>query len=212
MTSHYKGIQRQTDNPYLNMYKMDAIDRNGREFGYYFATRRSEDELVCKKGSSKPDGVVVYAVVEGDEQHKDRIVLIRQYRYPINQYIYELPAGLVEKSETTEEAAARELKEETGLNLNIYNGGNKAFRKAFYQAQGLCDESNALVFGYASAEDENTIAIPEASEYLEVILADKRMALEILEKEELSIRCAYMLMNFINSPEKDAFAFLDAKI
>ena len=42
-------------------------------------------------------------------------MLIRQYRYPINDYIYEFPAGLVEEGEDFREAASREIFEETGM-------------------------------------------------------------------------------------------------
>jgi 8-oxo-dGTP pyrophosphatase MutT (NUDIX family) len=46
--------------------------------------------------------------------HYDVIVLVRQYRPAINGYTIEFPAGLLESGETSEEAALRELKEETG--------------------------------------------------------------------------------------------------
>ena len=34
MRPAYTAITKQTDNPFLNMYKMDAVDRNGKTFGY----------------------------------------------------------------------------------------------------------------------------------------------------------------------------------
>ena len=45
------------------------------------------------------------------------MVLIRQYRYALGGYIYEFPAGLVEAGEDFHQAAIREMKEETGLDL-----------------------------------------------------------------------------------------------
>ena len=50
---------------------------------------------------------------------RDRIVLVRQYRCTIDDYVYELPAGLVEEGEDYREAAVREMKEETGLTLTL---------------------------------------------------------------------------------------------
>ena len=38
-----------------------------------------------------PEGMAVYAVTEDGE----KLVLVRQYRYPVNDYLYELPAGLI---------------------------------------------------------------------------------------------------------------------
>jgi 8-oxo-dGTP pyrophosphatase MutT (NUDIX family) len=46
---------------------------------------------------------------------KKRIALIRQYRYPIKDYLWELPAGIKDDGESREEAALRELEEEAGL-------------------------------------------------------------------------------------------------
>jgi 8-oxo-dGTP pyrophosphatase MutT (NUDIX family) len=41
-------------------------------------------------------------------------VLQKQYRPPLNKVVIEVPAGLVDAGETAEQAAVRELKEETG--------------------------------------------------------------------------------------------------
>lgn len=57
-----------------------------------------------------PDAVAVLPVVEGRTA-----VLIRQYRPVLGRYILEAPAGVIDEGETPEQAAARELEEETGL-------------------------------------------------------------------------------------------------
>ena len=44
----------------------------------------------------------------------DRILLVRQYRYVVNQWLWELPAGTLEPNETLEAAALRECHEEVG--------------------------------------------------------------------------------------------------
>ncbi len=45
---------------------------------------------------------------------RGRILLVRQYRLPARQYLWELPAGRVDPGETVLKAAKRELQEETG--------------------------------------------------------------------------------------------------
>ena len=39
---HYRGIEKQTDNPFLNLYHIDALGRDGTPFHYYFASRNDE--------------------------------------------------------------------------------------------------------------------------------------------------------------------------
>jgi ADP-ribose pyrophosphatase len=55
-------------------------------------------------------GVVAIVPVTNDEE----VLLIRQFRPPVNKYVVEFPAGLNDKGETLEAAARRELLEETG--------------------------------------------------------------------------------------------------
>ena len=65
----------------------------------------------------------------------DHIVLARQYRYVIDQWIWELPAGSVEPGETAEQAAVRECHEEIGqIPTQVERLG------AFYPTPGYCDE------------------------------------------------------------------------
>lgn len=185
------------------MYAMDAFDNSGKEFKYYFATRKKEGELVCQTGVTKPDGAAIYAILE---EKPYRIVLIKQYRYPLGKYIYELPAGLIENGETASHAAARELYEETGLEFCEYTGGLAALRRSFYLAQGMSDENNPFVFGYARGSVSGRKR--EDSEDIQVVAADKAEAVRILMEEELSMRGACMLMMFINADENEPFAFL----
>ena len=102
---HYRGIKKQTDNPFLNLYHIDALGRDGTPFHYYFASRNDENNIKHKTHSMRPEGMAVYAVTEDGE----KLVLVRQYRYPVNDYLYELPAGLIEPEETASEAACREI-------------------------------------------------------------------------------------------------------
>ena len=122
---HYRGIEKQTDNPFLNLYHIDALGRDGTPFHYYFASRNDENNIKHKTHSMRPEGMAVYAVTEDGE----KLVLVRQYRYPVNDYLYELPAGLIEPEETASEAACREMIEETGWKLEVYEGGEPAFRR-----------------------------------------------------------------------------------
>lgn len=129
---HYRGIEKQTDNPFLNLYHIDALGRDGTPFHYYFASRNDENNIKHKTHSMRPEGMAVYAVTEDGE----KLVLVRQYRYPVNDYLYELPAGLIEPEETASEAACREMIEETGWKLEVYEGGEPPSAEDFSWHRG----------------------------------------------------------------------------
>jgi len=65
----------------------------------------------------------------------DRILLVRQYRYVVNRWLWELPAGTLEPNETLEAAALRECHEEVG---KIAGRARKLSR--FFPSPGFCDE------------------------------------------------------------------------
>lgn len=202
--NRYEDIRRLSDNPFLNLYHMDAKDRAGHMFDYYFVSRNKEQDIKARTHSRRPEGMAVYALCKEDPGH---LVMLRQFRYPLNDYMYELPAGLLEEGESAAEAAVREMKEETGLKLEVYEGGAEYFRNPFYLAQGLSDESGSMVFGYASGEIGTEGQ--EDSEDIVVVLVDKKEAKRILSEERVSVRGAYMLMQFLHADVKRPFAFLD---
>ena len=111
-----KNIEQVTKNPFVNLYNLEVEHKNGKSSKYYVASRaRTAEDLEMSRGEQRPDGVIIYSLYG---EKRDKVVLIRQFRYPINGYIYEFPAGLVEPGEDYHKAAVREMKEETGLNLH----------------------------------------------------------------------------------------------
>lgn len=200
----YTEIHKLSDNRFLNLFKLDALTDGGRPFDYFFVSRRRAENLKILTKDSAAEGVVVYPVLKEDPE---KIVLIRQYRYPLDDYIYELPAGLIDAGETPEEAAVREMKEETGLTFEAYSGGNAAYRRPFFMGAGFTDESCNAVFGYASGiigRDDM-----EDTESIQVLVADKREAERILREEKSSLRAAYLLINFLHAQHGCPFGFLE---
>ena len=108
-------VEKLTDNRFVNLYHVDATSVHNTPVSYYVASRaKSVEELKLKTGKNTPDGVIIYSIYG---EKRDKVVLIRQYRYALGGYIYEFPAGLVEAGEDFHQAAIREMKEETGLDL-----------------------------------------------------------------------------------------------
>ena len=160
------------------------------------------EKLKISTRKNTPDGVIIYSIVK-DTDGAQKVVLIRQYRYPIDDFIYEFPAGLVDAGETYAQAAVRELKEETGLTLEPITVAPE-YEKPYFTTIGMTDESCAAVYGYASGSV--TRKYQEASEEIEVVLADKAEVRRILKEEKVAIMCAYMLMHYLH--DEDAFGFL----
>ena len=100
-------------------------------------------------------------------------------------------------------AGIREMYEETGLTFTPVDAGS--YSRPSFTTIGMTDESCGTVFGYCSGEP--TSAHEEASEAIQVILADRAEARRILRAENVAIMCAYMLMHFIASPG-DPLAFI----
>lgn len=200
----YRNIEKVTDNPFLNLYHMDTTTKNGNKMDYYFASRNGEDLIKAKTHSMRGEGIAVYAVTR---ENPRRLVMVRQYRYPLDDYIYEIPAGLVEADETAEAAAVREMKEETGLKLDIYEGGEQYFRGPFFLAQGITDESGKIIYGYADGKVD--LNAQEESEEIEVCFVDKQEGRRILAQERVSVRAALLLIQFLQAKEQEPFAFLN---
>ena len=194
-------IQKKTDNRFLNFYEFEAIHRDGRTSPYYVASRAKDTEdLKAVSQVNKPDGVILYGVYG---EHKDKVVLIRQYRYPLGGYCYEFPAGLVEDGEDMLEAAIREMHEETGLTFTPVEAD--CYSRPFFTTIGMTDESCGTVFGYCSGDP--TSIHQEASEEIQVVIADREECRRIVKEENVAIMCAYMLMHFIAS-QGDPLTFL----
>ena len=196
-----KKITQETHNKFLNFYDLETVNKVGKEGHYYMASRaKCENELKMKTGENNPDGVVIYSLY--GENH-DRVVLIRQFRYPLGGYVYELPAGLVDPGENYHVAAVRELKEETGLELQPLEV-DEIYQKPYFTTVGMTDESCGTVYGYASGKISKKYM--EASEEIEVVLADRKEVERILREEHVALICAYMMMHFLH--DEEPFAFL----
>ena len=82
--------------------------------------RRDKAELIDGRITNRevvehPGGVAVFAL-----DNEGKVILVRQYRYPMGEVVLELPAGKLEKGEDPRDSGLRELAEETGLEPRTY--------------------------------------------------------------------------------------------
>lgn len=193
-------IEKKAGSKFLSFYEMEAVHRDGSSSPYYMASRNDDGaSLTAVTHTVRPNGVTIYSLLE------DKVVLVRQYRYPLGSYVYEFPAGLVEPGEDIAAAAVREMYEETGL---VFTPIPSPFSRPYFSSVGMTDESCCLVFG--RCQGTPTSIHQENTEDIQVVLADRAECRRILAQEQVAIQCAYMLMHFVSSQD-DPLAFLEGE-
>lgn len=188
-------VKALVETKYLNMYEAEYENKKKNKKSWMIASRKSKKEVEDIFFNNKEDDIdaVVIIPIHKEEQ---KLVLIKQFRVPINNYVIELPAGLVDGNEGYEEAVRRELKEETGLDL--INIDMEASMKKAYLSPGMTDESVALIKCYCRGEisSENL----EDDEDIEVIMVNKEQGLELLKSNiRFDIKAYLALQSFITN-------------
>ena len=130
-----------------------------------------------------PGSVVVLAVDD-----EERLVLVRQYRYPVDDVIWEIPAGRQDPGESPEQGARRELEEEVGAKADrVERLGS------FYATPGYCDE---LMHLFRATGLRKEAARPEDDEHIEarwVTLAEARAMADRGEVKDAKTLIALLL-------------------
>ena len=129
----------------------------GRVYAVVVDRVREPKSVIALREIIRHHGSVVILAVD-DSTSPPRVLLERQYRYAVDQYLWELPAGHIDPGESPAHAAKRELLEETGLTA-------KTWKRAlgFYVSPGILDEkmevflATGLTTGKAQPEDDERI-------------------------------------------------------
>lgn len=124
-----------------------------------------QDEIKFPDGSSgtyawadRKSGVGIVVIT------KDKKVLLhREYRYPIKDYSWEIQGGGIDDGETVEQAAVRELEEETGIQMNE---SELKYLGVFYPLHSLSTESGTLFMAIIDEPNVDTLKT-ENSEIIE---------------------------------------------
>ena len=121
-----------------------------------------------------PKSVVLIPVPE-----PGHVILIRQYRYPVNAFLWELPAGSVDDGESPEQAARRECHEEIGkVPATIVR------MAAMLPTPGYCDEE-MVFFRVSSLEEPTEAAAVDEDEDIEAKTFELREAREMIRRGEI---------------------------
>lgn len=129
--------------------------------------KTSKRELV-----KHPGAVAVIAIT--DEQN---ILMVKQFRKPLERSLVEIPAGKLEHGEAPEDSARRELEEETG-----YKAANLEYVTSFYTSPGFADE---IVHLYYSDQLVKGSQQTDEDEFVELIEVSLRQAEELFQNKEI---------------------------
>lgn len=145
-----KRLELVHKNKFLHNYVGTYVNENGHEKKYEIISRKTDlnIETFGKENRLKTDAVGMAIL----NHRLDKILLQKEWRMACNEWVYNIPGGLIDKGENVEQAAKRELKEETGLKLLEV----LKVLPPSYTAVGLGDESVSTVIGVAVGFIENS--------------------------------------------------------
>ncbi|MBN9616675.1 MAG: NUDIX hydrolase [Acidobacteriales bacterium] len=143
-------------------------------------------EKVIEPGSTEPrtrdvihhnGSIVVLAVDESRNPKDPDIILIRQYRHAVGQFLLELPAGRIEPREAPLAAAKREMIEETGFRARRWTVLTK-----YFASPGFLGESMQI---YLARDLREGAANPEEDEHIEIVRTPLSQALSLIAANKI---------------------------
>ncbi len=119
-----------------------------------------------------PGAVAIVPVIK-----KDKVILIKQFRYAAGDFLWELPAGTLEKNETPYQCAKRELEEETG-----YRTEKIEKMIQFYPTPGVSTE---IIYIYKASNLTKTKQSLEDDEFLKIKVFSLKSAIDMIKNGKI---------------------------
>ena len=156
----FYSLEKLTQCPWVNLFRVQHNHKSQTPRTWMMCSRKQRPI----EEASQADAVVVVPMI--NTASGCRLVVTKEFRVPIWDYEYGFPAGLIDEGESVEATIARELKEETGLDLVKINH----ISMPVYSSAGLTDESCVMAMVEASGEVSNRYQEP--TEDIEAVLMD----------------------------------------
>ncbi|CAJ1381512.1 unnamed protein product [Effrenium voratum] len=156
---------------WLKLQTLTYRDQTGHERKWDLVTRTTRTDR------AGVDAVIILPLLRSSKKSEVDVLLVQQFRPPVAGYTVELPAGLIDAGESSDQAAVRELKEETG-----YTGRVLRTSGPLTMSPGLSDETVKLVVVEVDLdipENRQPKPQPEEGEFIQVM----RVPLKSLSQE-----------------------------
>ncbi len=134
-----------------------------------------DDRIAFRSYLKHPGGAAMLATTKDDQ-----VILVKQYRYPLDEIIYEIPAGKMDiKGESFKDCALRELEEETG-----YYSDEVSFLYQIYPCVGYSDEIIEIYQAKNAFKLEKPID-KDLDEFIEVYLFTKKEVQTLIKNNQI---------------------------
>lgn len=144
----------------------------GKAFSFYSDSIEYNNKMMVKDFVLYPEAVAVLPILDND-----KFVMIRQFRYPVKEELWEIPAGKLEPGEDIIEGAIRELEEETGYRAKK---AKKVYE--YYPAVGYSSEKIHIV---VAKDLEKTQKNLDEDEFTEVEILTFNEIISMIEKNKI---------------------------
>ncbi len=163
---------------------------SGQILGLYHDTVKLPNGKTATREKITHPGAVGIVPVTDD----NKIILVRQYRYPVEDITIEIPAGKLDKGESPFRCAQRELEEEVGA-----VDGKLIHLSTFYTTPGFCNEVLHLYMAIGFRRTGNNL---DEDEFLEIVAPAVSEALNWIKdgkiRDSKTIIGVLMAKDFIN--------------
>ena len=157
----FKSLRKVHAGQFIDRYDLTYETADGKEKVYEMISRDHEldnPEYDAFERLNRPDPDSVILIVTNEEG--DKLLISKEYRMACGDWVYNFVAGLIDAGESPIEAARRELREETGLELVEISD----VLERSISAIGFSNEKNVCVFGKAAGEFQKSTSTEEEIE------------------------------------------------
>lgn len=130
------------------------------------------EQVIYREHVKSGEAVAILPITKENE-----VIMVQEPRTPINKIILALPAGMIESNELPEDAAVRELEEETG-----YLAGNIKLLREYYPSEGYSNEKLKI---YLATDLKKTQQHLDETEDINVIKLPLEEVIDMLDKNEI---------------------------
>lgn len=174
------GVEKILTGEYLSYYKIKYLNNANKVKTYEMVSKQgsrfnNSADLTIETIGNKPADAVILLVLNTEHT---KMLVSKEFRLGVNKVVYGDVAGMVDAGETPEQAAKRELYEETGLILtNIIDKLNPT-----YTCAPVTDELTYMIICEAEGEIRGS---DSSNEEIQAIWVDKQEMLKLLSEDSI---------------------------